>query len=417
VTTLVVAEKPSVARDIAHVLGARSRHDGYFRSDGHLVTWAVGHLVALAEPGEMKPAWKKWRLGDLPLLPEAWPLVVAESTRAQFETVRRLLLSAEVRGVVCATDAGREGELIFRYIYEAAGAVKPVRRLWISSLTPEAIASGFRALADGKAFDRLADAARARSRADWLVGMNLSRAYSLLHDDNLSVGRVQTPTLAMIVGRELEIRAFVPEDYLEVVARFGPQAAGDGQANQDTYAGTFVRPKARTQEAKRLPSDGKEAGAIVERAKRGLARIESVDRQSRRMAPPLLYDLTELQRHANRLYGFTAQRTLDVAQTLYERHKLLSYPRTSSRYLSQTVAGTLPEVVRGLAPTYPTLLAQGTGVRPLGLRFVDDALVSDHHAVIPTAVTAPAATDASPIGVPRCNGWWQPFIRVEKRDE
>jgi DNA topoisomerase-3 len=389
-TILVVAEKPSVARDIAHVLGARSRQEGYFRGDKHLVTWAVGHLVALAEPGEMKPAWKKWRLGDLPLLPESWPLVVSESTRTQFEAVRRLLLSAEVRGVVCATDAGREGELIFRYIYEAAEATKPVRRLWISSLTPEAIASGFRALQDGKAFDRLADAARARSRADWLVGMNLSRAYSLLHDDNLSVGRVQTPTLAMIVGRELEIRAFVPEDYLEVVATFGPQPAGDGPANQDTYVGTFVRPGARSHEARRLPADGTEAGAIVERAKCGLARIESVDRQSRRMAPPLLYDLTELQRHANRLYGFTAQRTLDVAQALYERHKLLSYPRTSSRHLSQAVAGTLPEVVRAMAPTYQALLAPGTGVRPLGPRFVDDARVSDHHAIIPTAVTASA---------------------------
>jgi DNA topoisomerase-3 len=389
-TILVVAEKPSVARDIAGVLGARSRQESYFRGDAHLVTWAVGHLVALAEPGEMKPAWKKWRLGDLPLLPETWPLVVSESTRAQFEAVRRLLLSAEVGGVVCATDAGREGELIFRYIYEAAGATKPVRRLWISSLTPEAIASGFRALQDGKAFDRLADAARARSRADWLVGMNLSRAYSLLHDDNLSVGRVQTPTLAMIVGRELEIRAFVPEDYLEVVATFGPQPAGDGPATRDTYVGTFVRPGARAEVAKRLPPDGKEAGAIVERAKRGLARIESVDRQSRRLPPPLLYDLTELQRHANRLYGFTAQRTLDLAQTLYERHKLLSYPRTSSRHLSQAVAGTLPEVVRAIAPTYQALLAQGTGVRPLGPRFVDDARVSDHHAIIPTAVTASA---------------------------
>jgi DNA topoisomerase III len=389
-TTLVVAEKPSVARDIAGVLGARSRQEGYFRGDTHLVTWAVGHLVALAEPGEMKPAWKKWRLGDLPLLPETWPLVVSESTRAQFDAVRRLLLSAEVRGVVCATDAGREGELIFRYIYEAAGATKPVRRLWISSLTPEAIASGFRALQDGKAFDRLADAARARSRADWLVGMNLSRAYSLLHDDNLSVGRVQTPTLAMIVGRELEIRAFVPEDYLEVVATFGSQPASDGPANRDTYVGTFVRPGARADGAKRLSPDGKEAGAIVERAKRGLARIESVDRQSRRLPPPLLYDLTELQRHANRLYGFTAQRTLDLAQTLYERHKLLSYPRTSSRHLSQAVAGTLPEVVRAIAPAYRALLAPGTGVRPLGQRFVDDARVSDHHAIIPTAVTATA---------------------------
>jgi DNA topoisomerase-3 len=200
-TVLVVAEKPSVARDIAQVLGARTRSDGYFHGSGYIVTWAIGHLVALAEPHQMNPAWKRWSLHDLPLLPSTWPLVVGESTRAQFEVVRKLLGATEVRSVVCATDAGREGELIFRYIYEAARAKKPVKRLWISSLTPEAIAEGFRTLQDGAAFDRLADAARARSRADWLVGMNLSRVYSILHDDNLSVGRVQTPTLAMLVAR------------------------------------------------------------------------------------------------------------------------------------------------------------------------------------------------------------------------
>lgn len=187
-TILVVAEKPSVARDIAHVLGARTRAEGYFRGEAHVVTWAIGHLVALAEPHEMDPAWKRWSLRDLPLVPPRWPLVVVEKTRAQFEVVRRLLVAAEVQSVVCATDAGREGELIFRYIYEAARANKPVRRLWISSLTPDAIADGFRKLQDGNAFDRLADAARARSRADWLVGMNLSRMYSIVHDDNLRSG-------------------------------------------------------------------------------------------------------------------------------------------------------------------------------------------------------------------------------------
>ncbi|WP_394822238.1 DNA topoisomerase 3 [Pendulispora albinea] len=395
---VVVAEKPSVARDIAHVLGARTRAEGYFRSDSHVVTWAMGHLVTLAEPHEMNPAWKKWRLGDLPLLPAAWPLVVTEATRAQFEVVRRLMLAREVRGIVCATDAGREGELIFRYIYEAAKATKPVRRLWISSLTPDAIAAGLRALKDGKEFDRLADAARARSRADWLVGMNLSRAYSVVHDDNLSVGRVQTPTLAMLVARELEIRAFVPEDYLEVVATFGPPGAAaivdepagnggaaNGGANaKELYEGTYLRPDTPEPEARRLPPDGKEAEEIVARAQRGSARIESVDRQSRRMPPPLLYDLTELQRHANRLYGFTAQRTLGIAQSLYERHKLLSYPRTDSRHLSRTVASTLPGIVDAIAEPYRALLAPGTGARPLGPRFVDDGRVSDHHAIIPT---------------------------------
>jgi DNA topoisomerase-3 len=387
-TTLVVAEKPSVARDIAAVLGAHARHDGYFAGGDHVVTWAIGHLVALAEPGEMNPAWKKWRLADLPLLPASWPLVVAESTRAQFDVVRRLLLAKDTAGVVCATDAGREGELIFRYIYEASGARKPVRRLWISSLTPEAIAKGFRSLQGGQVFDRLADAARARSRADWLVGMNLSRVYSVLHDDNLSVGRVQTPTLAMLVGRELEIRDFVPEEYLEVVATFGLQPPPDGDAERDAYVGTYVRPGRPERDAKRLPKGGEEAAAIVDRAKRGLARVESVERQSRRIPPPLLYDLTELQRHANRLFGFTAQRTLDLAQALYERHKVLSYPRTDSRHLSSSIAETLPAVVAAIAPPYRALLAEGTGVAPLGRRFVDDTRVSDHHAIIPTATTS-----------------------------
>jgi len=409
-TTVVVAEKPSVARDIAAVLGADKRHDGYFSGPEYTVTWAVGHLVALAEPGAMNPAWKKWRLEDLPLFPRSWPLVVSEGTREQFDVVRRLLLAPATERVVCATDAGREGELIFRYIYEAAGAKKPVARLWISSLTPDAIAAGFRKLTDGRAFDRLADAARGRSRADWLVGMNLSRAYSILHDDNLSVGRVQTPTLAMLVARELEIAAFVPEAYLEVHATFAPPSADGDAATRDSYVGTYERPRTETSKpgdregapsdwargdrsgqerrATRLPPDGVEAAAVVDRAKRGLARVESVQRKSRRIPPPLLYDLTELQRHANRLFGFTAERTLDLAQALYERHKVISYPRTDSRHLSSAIAETLPDVVRAVSAPYAALLAPGTLVLPLSPRFVDDARVSDHHAIIPTASTA-----------------------------
>jgi DNA topoisomerase-3 len=394
-SVLVVAEKPSVARDIAQVLGARSRGEGHFSGAGWIVTWAIGHLVALAEPHEMNPVWKRWRLSDLPLLPSSWPLVVGERTRDQYDVVRKLMTASTVRGIVCATDAGREGELIFRYIYDAARSKKPVKRLWISSLTPDAIAKGFSALKESKAFDRLADAARARSRADWLVGMNLSRVYSVLHDDNLSVGRVQTPTLAMLVARELEIKEFVPEDYLEVLATFGPPGG-----ERERYDGGWVsaaapgetRPNKR--EPTRLPFDGKEATAIVERVKRGAAKIASVDRQTRRMPPPQLYDLTELQRHANRVFGFTAQRTLSIAQSLYEEHKVLSYPRTDSRWLSKTIASTLPSVVQAIEAPYRELLAEGTGTRPLGARFVDDARVSDHHAIIPTDRTAPADLSA-----------------------
>ncbi|MGK3994220.1 DNA topoisomerase 3 [Sorangium sp. So ce1024] len=402
----VVAEKPAVARDIAAVLGASRRGEGFLEGGGYVVTWAVGHLVAIAEPHQIDPAWKRWRLDLLPMLPARFPLVVLPGTRAQFEIVRKVLGRRDVGRVICATDAGREGELIFRYIYEAAGCTKPVDRLWISSLTPEAIRDGLRRLRDARSYDGLADAARGRSRADWLVGMNLSRAYSLAFDQDLSVGRVQTPTLSMVVERELAIRRFVPEPYLEVVATFAPYREDGAGAAESSYKGTYFRdgdlpgeqPGAAGGEARetapqrrRLPPDGEEARRIVERARRGEARIDAIRSETRRLPPPLLYDLTELQRHANRLYGFSAQRTLEVAQALYERRKLISYPRTDSRHLSTEVAVTLGAVVQAVEGSYRGMLAPGTGTRPLGKRFVDDAKVGDHHAIIPTGSRASRA--------------------------
>ena len=383
-TVAVLAEKPSVARDIAAVLGATARGDGYLHGNGYVVTWAIGHLAALAQPHEIDPAWRQWRRDLLPMLPDRWPLVVYEKTKDQFEVVRKIVNSPRVSQVVCATDAGREGELIFRYIYEAAECAKPFRRLWISSLTPDAIRKGFATLRPGADYDPLADAARGRSRADWLVGMNLSRAYSLAYGEDLSVGRVQTPTLAMLVERELAIRSFVPEDYLEVLATFHPA----GGPKESRYQGTWFRDRETLQQSMRLPPDGEEAGRIVERARSGVAAIESIESEIQRMPPPPLYDLTELQRHANRLFGFSAQQTLDLAQALYERHKLLSYPRTDSRHLSQDVAATLPRIVQAIAAPYRAHLTPGTGERPLGRRFVDDSKVTDHHAIIPTT-TAP----------------------------
>ncbi len=400
-TIAVVAEKPAVARDIAAVLGATKRGNGFFEGNGYLVTWAIGHLVALAQPHQVNPAWRAWKLDLLPMLPREWPLVVVADTRDQFEVVKGVINQRAVERVVCATDAGREGELIFRYIYEAAACKKPVSRLWISSLTPDAIRDGMRRLKSGKDYDGLADAARGRSRADWLVGMNLSRAYSLSLDEDFSVGRVQTPTLAMVVERELAIRAFVPEDYLEVVATFSPRP-------EQSYEGTWFRddptkktapgkvaskPKeGKSKEGKeeddhptRLPFDGDEAGRIVARVKGGYAQIDSNESETRKIPPPLLYDLTELQRHCNRLFGWSAKRTLDLAQALYEQRKLISYPRTDSRHLSADVATTLPAVVSAIEAPYRPLLAPGTGTRPLGRRFVDDSKVSDHHAIIPTA--------------------------------
>ncbi len=379
-----------MARDIAKVLGASTRGEGYLHGNGYVVTWAIGHLAALAQPHEIQPEWKAWRRDLLPMLPESWPLVIYEKTKDQFETVRKILLSPRVERVICATDAGREGELIFRYIYEAAACAKPVDRLWISSLTPDAIRRGFDTIRPGRDYDPLAEAARGRSRADWLVGMNLSRAYTLTYGDELSVGRVQTPTLAMLVERELAIRNFVPEDYLEVEAEFRPTQ----DSSSKPYKGTWVGDVEEVRKSARLPADGVEAALIVARARTGKAAIESIQAETQRMPPPLLYDLTELQRHANRLFGFSAQKTLDLAQALYESHKLISYPRTDSRHLSQDVAATLPGIVRNVAGPYREHLPPGTGDKPLGRKFVDDAKVRDHHAIIPT-VTAPERADLS----------------------
>jgi DNA topoisomerase-3 len=388
--TAVVAEKPSVARDIAAALGVEKKGDGFFYGNGYAVTWAIGHLVGLAEPQQINPEWKAWRRDTLPMLPERWPLVPIEDTKRQLDVVRRVLFAGNVDTIVCATDAGREGELIFRLIYEVLGCKKPVKRLWVSSLLPETIRDAFARLRPGSAFDGLADAARGRSRADWLVGMNLTRAYTISGPNNelFSVGRVQTPTLAMVVERELAIRAFVPEDYLEVVVTFAATAG--------SYQATWVRGDATEAqkpkpEQKRLPRDGEEAAEVLTRARRGEARVEHVGAETKRQPPPELYDLTELQRHANRVFGWSAKHTLDIAQSLYEEHKLLTYPRTDSRHLSADVAATLPKIVQGIRGPYEALLAEGTGERALGRRFVDDGKVTDHHAIIPTSRAAPAS--------------------------
>jgi len=408
-TVAVLAEKPSVARDLANVLGATRRGNGHLTGNGYTVTWAIGHLVTLAQPHEIQASWKRWTAQTLPMIPKLWPLKVIERTRDQFEIVRKILNDPAIDRVICATDAGREGELIFRYIYEAAQCSKPVQRLWVSSLTTQAIHEGFEKLRHSAHYDPLAAAARGRSRADWLVGMNLSRAYSLTYGDSLSVGRVQTPTLAIIVDRELAIRSFISEHYKEVVVTFEPKPSSTTRdPSTIPYEGIYTTregihtgsPQQRntksnadeafqsTLQARRLAPDGQEANRIIARAHNGHPAVASIEAQQHRNPPLPFYDLTELQRHSNRLFGFTAKKTLEVAQNLYERRKLISYPRTDSRYLSKSVAATLDQVVAVIAPAYADKIAPGSGDRKLGSRFVNDARVTDHHAIIPTTTSA-----------------------------
>ena len=392
-TTLVLAEKPSVARDIAKVLGATSKADGYLHGNQLIVTWAIGHLVGLAEPHEIDPKFKKWNPNDLPILPDKFPLTILEKTASHFELLKRLLNQKDLKKVVCATDAGREGELIFRYIYEKSGCKTPVDRLWISSLTPEAIKKGWKGLKPACDYDSLADAAKARSIADWLVGMNLSRAYSLKHFDNFSVGRVQTPTLAMIVEREQAIQDFVPEDYLEIVLWLNKQAS-----DSPTIKATFfdMMPAAQTKWDKvnfsklnkRLKKSDERVPKIVEAAKNNSAKIVFVSRKDSKIPPPKLFDLTELQRNANRLFGLSAKDTLSIAQSLYEKEKLITYPRTDSCYLSSDMQSELKSIAEQVKPRYLDYIDEATGEKPLGKRYVDDSKVSDHHAIIPTTTKA-----------------------------
>ena len=366
---LIVAEKPSVGRDIARVLGVKGKGEGFLDGDNYCVTWAIGHLVTLQEPDEIDERYKKWRMDTLPILPETIPLKVLPKTKTQFNTVKKLMNSREFDSIICATDSAREGELIFRYIYQMAGCKKPVERLWISSMTDAAIRQGFADLKPASAYDSLYASARCRSEADWLVGMNASRAFTLKYDVLLSVGRVQTPTLALLVRRDLEIERFVPKDYWELRADFGD------------YTGLYWDPE--TKEARIYDKER------AERIRREVAGKPAVvvesERERKRMPPPQLFDLTTLQREANRRYGFSADKTLKLAQELYEKHKLLTYPRTDSRYLPPDMQGKVAQALKAL----PEPLAAFVHAPELnwGLRssrVYDASKISDHHAIVPT---------------------------------
>ncbi len=381
--TLVIAEKPSVGRDLTRVLpGAFAKHEGYLESESHVVTWAVGHLVQLAEPDEYDPKYKKWRMADLPIVPDEFKLVVRdERSKKQMSVITRMLKRDDVDEVVNACDAGREGELIFAWTYQKANAKKPVERLWLSSMTTAAIRDAFSQLRPASEFGRLEEAARSRSEADWIVGMNATRAATIRlrssFDGAVSLGRVQTPTLAIVARREEEIRAFKPEPYWLVDATFEPSAGEPGRR----YEGRFhagAKPRLQTAE---------EAEAIVAAVREQAGEITKLETSTKKERAPLLYDLTSLQRDANTRFGFSARRTLAAAQRLYEEHTALTYPRTSSRFLpSDMVAELKPTAgMVGSQPEYAKAAAYVTGLDllPLG-RVVNDEKVTDHHAIIPT---------------------------------
>ena len=355
---LVLAEKPSVAQSIAKVLGANKRGDGYLEGNGYLVSWCVGHLVELAQPEAYDAKYSKWSYADLPILPDDWKYEVSAGTRKQFGILKKLMARGDVESLVCATDAGREGELIFRLVYHQCHCKKPFERLWISSMEDSAIQEGFENLKPGTEYDALYEAALCRERADWIVGINATRLFSTLYGQTLNVGRVMTPTLAMAVMREAAISAFKPEPFFTV------QLSIDGfTASSERFKG---RPDAET---------------LCSACENSVAKVAKAERKEKTEKPPALYDLTSLQRDANRVLGYTAQQTLDYTQNLYEK-KLVTYPRTDSRYLTEDMADMLPGLVRVVFSAIPV-----DGVKDIPIntkQVINSKKVTDHHAIIPT---------------------------------
>lgn len=367
--TLVLAEKPSVAREIARILKCGIKAKGYSEGPEYVVTWALGHLVTLAEPEDYDNKYKDWRLEDLPMLPSSMKLKVIRETSHQFRAVVGLMKRADIKDLVIATDAGREGELVARWIMVLAGWRKPFKRLWISSQTDNAIKEGFANLKPGAAYNNLYDAAVCRTEADWLIGLNVTRALTCKFNAQLSAGRVQTPTLAMIINRENEIKQFVPVDYWTVRVDFGD------------YFGDWRDPSGKSRIFNFTVAEG-----IATKVKGQTGVIKDVRKERKSELPPLAYDLTELQRDANKRYGFPAQKTLSVLQDLYERHKLVTYPRTDSRYITTDMVPTLPARLKSMAIGPYAQLVKPLFQKPLATtkRLVDNSKVSDHHAIIPT---------------------------------
>ena len=368
--SLVLAEKPSVARDIARVLKCTKKINGALEGERYIVTWALGHLVTLADPEEYDKKYKEWNLEVLPMMPEKMELVVIRQTAKQYQAVKTQLYRKDVGEIIIATDAGREGELVARWILEKAQCRKPIKRLWISSVTDKAIKDGFAHLKDGRSYNRLYDAAVSRAEADWLVGINATRALTCKYNAQLSCGRVQTPTLAMIAAREEEIRNFKPQDYYGIRLSAG-KMRWTWQEKKSGSSRTFQKDRAQQ---------------IQTAASGSLLTILSVEKSSKKTGAPGLYDLTELQRDANKKFGFSAKETLNIMQRLYENHKVLTYPRTDSRYIGTDVVPTLQERLKACAVGPYRKLAGPLSIKPVKANksFVDDKKVSDHHAIIPT---------------------------------
>ncbi|WP_270620529.1 DNA topoisomerase 3 [[Clostridium] innocuum] len=367
---LVIAEKPSVAQTIAAVLGAKEKKDGFLTGSGYIVSWCVGHLVGLSEAAAYGEQYKKWSYDSLPILPQEWKYTVASDKEKQFKTLKELMHRADVSEVVNACDAGREGELIFRFVYEVAGCRKPTRRLWISSMEEAAIKEGFSHLKNGEAYDALFASALCRAKADWLIGINATRLFSVLYNHTLNVGRVQTPTLKMLVDRDAAITTFKKEKYYHVrLSLSGAEAASEKLSDRS--------------EADRLKAACEASKAVC----------TSLVKEKKTAAPPKLFDLTSLQREANRIFGYTAKQTLDLAQALYEK-RLLTYPRTDSSFLTDDMGGTAAGIIALLCEKLPFMA--GADFTPEVAKVTDSKKVSDHHAIIPTMELAKADPDALP---------------------
>ena len=370
---LVLAEKPSVGRDIARVLGCKSEKNGYIEGTKYIVTWALGHLVTLADPESYGEKYKTWNIDDLPILPKYLKTVVIKKSSKQFNTVKAQMNRDDVSQIVIATDAGREGELVARWIIEKSHVNKPIKRLWISSSTDKAIKDGFSKLKEGKEYDNLYYSAIARAEADWIIGINATRALTTKYNAQLSCGRVQTPTLAMILKREEEIRNFKAKEYYGInsIATKGNSEIKFVWQDKNNSTSTFSKEKAEN---------------ILSKINNKEIKITEVNKVHKKKYSPALYDLTELQRDANKLFGYSAKETLSIMQKLYEHHKVLTYPRTDSRYLTSDIVDTLKDRIKAVnVSDYSKVCTKLLKTKISGNKsFVDNSKVTDHHAIIPT---------------------------------